>query len=96
MVETVSEFRDELRELREDLYLNGEKADVKLLASYLDRLIKALDKLTESLELSSAEIDTLTECCSLGSGASKKMQKTKVGKKKPKPAKKKAAKKRRR
>ncbi len=61
MAETVEQFRDELRALRVDLYSSGENADVKLLASYIDRLIIALDDLAQNLDLMSVEVETMGE-----------------------------------
>lgn len=64
MVETVNEFQDEIKTLREEIYAKGRTADVKLVASWLDRLLISLEKLSDSLELMTAEVDTMCECCS--------------------------------
>jgi len=61
MAETVEQFRDELRALRVDLYSSGENTDIKLLASYIDRLIIALDDLAQNLDLMSVEVETMGE-----------------------------------
>jgi len=64
MVETVNEFQDEIKTLREEIYAKGRTADVKLVASWLDRLLISLEKLSDSLDLMTAEVDTMCECCS--------------------------------
>jgi hypothetical protein len=61
MSETVKEFRDELRQLREEMFVNADAADIKLVASYVDRLLLSLDKLSESLEMMETEIETMSE-----------------------------------
>jgi len=93
MVKTIAEFRDEMRSLRKDMFERGEKADMRLLASWVDRLVISLEGLSQSLELMDVEMETICSCCdSMSSPSSKK--KPKMAAKKPKkPAKKKAAKK---
>ena len=102
MAETVDQFRDELRALRVDLYSSGENTDIKLLASYLDRLIIALDDLAQNLDLMSVEVETMGEseekpskgaectcpcCCSpMPMKKAGKSAKKKPAKKKPKKA----------
>ena len=61
MAETVDSFRDALRALRVDIYSSGENVDVKLLASYLDRLIISLDELAQNLDLMSVEVEALSK-----------------------------------
>jgi len=61
MGETVKEFRDELRQLREEMFVNADAADIKLVASYIDRLVLSLDKLSEALEMFETEIETMSE-----------------------------------
>lgn len=93
MVKTIAEFRDEMRSLRKEMFKKGEKADMQLLASWVDRLVISLEGLSQSLELMDVEVDTICSCCdSLSSPSSKKMSKM-AAKKSKKPAKKKAAKK---
>jgi hypothetical protein len=50
MAKTIEEFKEDLRLLRAELYENGEKADIKLLGSYVDRLLISLEGLAETLE----------------------------------------------
>lgn len=68
MVKTTEEFREELRVLREDLYQNIGAADLKLIASYLDRLIISLEGLSETLELTDTSVETLAEAEKPGKG----------------------------
>lgn len=60
MVKTIEEFREELRVLRGDMYQNIGTADLKLIASYLDRLILSLEGVSETLELTDAAVETLS------------------------------------
>ena len=108
MSETVEEFKDKLRVLREEMYSKGDRADSKLVASWLNQLILALDGLSDSIELHGTQLELLAdneECASAGSEECcvccmpqevKKMPtKKKAVKKKAVTAKKPAAKKRR-
>lgn len=61
MVKTIEEFKEEIRAIREELYQNVSAADIKLIASYLDRLIISLEGLSESLELTIQSVETLSE-----------------------------------
>lgn len=87
MGETVKEFRDELRQLREEMFVNADAADIKLVASYIDRLVLSLDKLSEALEMFETEIETMSESESPKAMGAKKPAKKAA--KKAKPAKKK-------
>lgn len=89
MTETVKEFRDELRQLREEMFVNADAADIKLVASYVDRLVLALDRLSESLEMMEAEMDTVSEAEAPRAATVKKPAKKAKAAKKSKPAKKK-------
>ena len=60
MVETIEEFGDELRVLRTEMIANGETADVKLVASWVDRLILSLEKITPTLALMAIELEQLS------------------------------------
>jgi hypothetical protein len=87
MGETVKEFRDELRQLREEMFVNADAADIKLVASYIDRLVLSLDKLSEALEMFETEIDTMSEAEEPKATAAKKpamkmAKKSKAAKKK--------------
>jgi hypothetical protein len=61
MVKTLPEFRDELRTLRDEMFQNAETADLKLVASWVDRLAMALEELSVTLELTSQEVETVSE-----------------------------------
>ncbi len=58
MVKTLPEFRDDLRALREEMFSNAENADLKLVASWVDRLAMALEDLSVTLELMDQSVDT--------------------------------------
>ena len=68
-MKTIEEFREELRTLRGDMYQNISTADLKLIASYLDRLIISLEGVSETLELTDSAVEALSEsgdtcpCC---------------------------------
>jgi len=67
MVKTIEEFRDELSALRREMFENAETADLKLVASWVDRLVMSLEGLTDSLELMGEGVDAVSgadECCS--------------------------------
>ena len=81
MSETVKEFRDELRQLREEMFVNADAADIKLVASYVDRLLLSLDKLSESLEMMETEIETMSESEAPKAMAAKKAPMKKMAKK---------------
>ena len=61
MVKTVREFRDELRAVREEMYEYGESADVELVASWLDRVVISLEKMSETMELMGVELEVLSD-----------------------------------
>ena len=66
MVETISEFEDELKSIREEMKAKGAKADTKVIASWLDRLIIALEGVTPALAMIDEEITLVSEdegCC---------------------------------
>lgn len=91
MVETMEEFRDKVRALREEMFMHSETADLKLVASWVDRLAIALEDLSVSLALTNRGMEALAEsepcCCSEMPKPAKK--KAKPARKKAKPAKKK-------
>lgn len=62
-MKTVSEIKDDLRTLRDDLFRTGESADTKLVASYLDRLLMSVEDLCDSLEAMETEVETVCKCC---------------------------------
>ncbi|MFH0884810.1 MAG: hypothetical protein V1861_03810 [Candidatus Micrarchaeota archaeon] len=66
MVKTIEEFRDELRSLRREMFENAETADLKLVASWVDRLVMSLEGLSDALELMDEGVDAVSgadECC---------------------------------
>ena len=83
MVKSIEEFREELKILKREMYKKSDTADLKLVASWLDRLVISLEGLAESLEVIDAEVDTACDCCSMESSQpAKKAQKPKASKKK--------------
>ncbi len=61
MVETIDEFAEELRQIRSDMRQRGSFADTKLVASWLDRLIIAMEDITPMLGLMSESLDEVAE-----------------------------------
>jgi len=59
MVKTIKEFKDEIEMIRKELYQKGEYADVKLVASWLDRLLISLEDVAPKLDLMMEEIEEL-------------------------------------
>ena len=97
MVKTILEFKDELRTLRREMRKKGAKADTKLVASWVDKLVISLEGLTPSLGLMREELNQLAdaeECVLAKPKKAKKTVKKKTVKKKV--AKKKTLKKKRR
>ena len=89
MVETVEEFADELKTLREEIKEKGRSADVKLIASWLDRLIIALEGITPAVGMMDEEMSVVSEsegCCECccGQEMKKKPAKKKATQKKGK------------
>jgi hypothetical protein len=87
-MKTVAEIRDDLKTLKEDIFRSGEAVDMKLLASYVDRLLMSVDDICTSIESMEAEVDTMCKCCEM----EMPMEKPKAARKparKSKPAKKK-------
>ncbi len=80
MVKTIEEFGDEVKTIRREIYERGENADVRLVASWLDRLLISLESLAPKLDLMMLELEQLNKA----SGGSKK---TKIKKKAKKMAK---------
>ncbi len=79
MMKNFSEIREELKNIRREMYKTGGTADLKLVASYLDRVVLSLEDLTETLELMDVEMETVCECVEC-----KPEPKAKAAKKKPK------------
>lgn len=99
MVKSVEQFRDELRSLRREMFENSETADLKLVASWVDRLVMSLEDLSDSLELLDEGVEAASESCQCCCGpCGPEPKKAAPAKKKPakKAAKAKGAKKKRR
>jgi len=92
MAKSTEDFREDLKQIRDELYAGAETMDLRILASYIDRLIIALDAFAENIEgieISVEELSTSDECdCSCCKPQAKKAA--------PKKKAKKAAKKKRR
>jgi hypothetical protein len=102
MVKTVAEFKEDMKALRQEMYQNAETADLKLIASWVDKLVMSLEDLSETIELMSQgmeevsdaeplEVECACPCCCEPMKAPKKAKTAKKAKpvKKSKPAKKK-------
>jgi hypothetical protein len=64
------------------MFVNADAADLKLVASYIDRLVLSLDRMSESLEMMETEIETLSESdAPKGTAATKRPQTKKSAKK---------------
>ncbi len=60
MVESIQEFKDELIALKKEMRAKGAKADTKLVASWIDKLTDALERLSDQLDLMAAELEELS------------------------------------
>ena len=98
MVKTIKEFKDELRTIRRELYQSGEFADPRLIMSWLDRLVIALEEIAPKLDLMMVEIEQLSKRPAKAAATKKKAKKKvkKKIKKTKKKVKKKSKKKKRR
>ncbi len=97
MVKTIEEFKDEVKTIRDEMYKQGETADVKLVASWLDRLLISLEKVSPKLDLMMLELEELNKAVdALSSGKTPKKAGKKKIKKAVKKVKKKSKKKRKR
>jgi hypothetical protein len=90
MVQTLEEFKDDLKMLREEIFMKGDMADTKMLASWIDRLVTALENVCPTVELMNAEIEQLAQAeeMQVPSVAMRPPKAKKAAKKKSKPAKK--------
>lgn len=61
MVKTIREFVDEMKMLRREMYKKSDKADLKLVASWLDKMVISLEKLGPTLELMNAGLEQIAE-----------------------------------
>jgi hypothetical protein len=93
MAKSIEDFREDLKLIRDELYQGAETMDLRILASYIDRLIISLDALADSIEgmeISMEELSTADECECCAAPAKKpakkamKKAKPKAGKKKRK------------
>jgi hypothetical protein len=96
VAKTIDEFKEDLRILRAEMYQNSENADLRLIASYLDRLILSLEDLSDTLavmeagtemmlssEEAEAEAMEKCPCCSGKQSPAKAVKKNISKKKKP-------------
>jgi hypothetical protein len=72
MVETIKEFKDEVKMIRTEMYKKGEYADAKLVASWLDRLLISLEKIAPKLDLMMIELEELNRAVSTAPSRKKK------------------------
>jgi hypothetical protein len=89
MAKTIEEFREDLKLLKQDLYQNAETMDIRMLASFLDRLIASLDEITDRLEATEISVEELSEAEECVCQSAPKKKPKAAAKKKAKPAKKK-------
>jgi len=82
MAETIDEFKDEVRAIRTELAEKGEAADVKLVASWLDRLLLSLEKIAPTLDIMAVELEELNNAVDALTAKKAKVVKKKPGKKK--------------
>lgn len=95
MVKTIKEFRSEVRSIRKEIRKKGRKADKKLLASWMDRLLISLEGISPTLDLMQVEIEQLSKIGTTATKSkfAKKSKKVKVKAKKEKVKKEKKVKK---
>lgn len=60
MVETIEEFMDEVKEIRQEMQQKGRTADRLLLASWLDRLLISLERVSPTIALMAIELEELS------------------------------------
>jgi hypothetical protein len=95
MTKSITEFKEELKALRQEMRQNANRADSKLVASWIDKLVISLEGFTETLEMIDNELEITEECCEANTEAccccESEPKKAKPAKKaaKAKPAKKK-------
>ena len=58
---TLKDFKNEIENLRTDMFRYGSSADVRLVASWVDRLAISLEKVSDSLDLMSEELNQLSK-----------------------------------
>lgn len=61
MVKTIKEFKNEVKVIRQDIRKRGKKASVKLVASWLDRLLISIEGVTPTLDLMQISIEQLSK-----------------------------------
>lgn len=89
MSDSIKDFKDELRALREEMFVNADAVDMKLVASYVDRLVLSLDRLADALDMMSVEVETLSDAEPCSCRPARKKAKAAKAPKKARPAKKK-------
>jgi hypothetical protein len=60
MVETIEEFVEEVKTLRSEMQANGNTADNMMLASWLDRLLLSIEKVSPTIALMAIELEELS------------------------------------
>ncbi|MFH0737358.1 MAG: hypothetical protein V1827_01725 [Candidatus Micrarchaeota archaeon] len=63
MTKSITEFREELRALRYEMSHGMHKADAKMLASWIDKLVISLEGFTETMDMFNNELEVTEECC---------------------------------
>ncbi len=63
MPKTFSEIKDDLRALKDEIFMAGDNADVKMVETYLDRLVQSVSDMAESMEAMEASVECACECC---------------------------------
>ena len=63
MTKSITEFREELKQLRQEMRQNANRADSKLVASWVDKLVISLEGFTETLDMFNNELEVTEECC---------------------------------
>ena len=87
MGKNLAEIKEEFSSLRTEMYASSESVDLKLVASYLDRLVISLEGLMDTLETMEASMDSM--CSAPAPKPSKvKLPKSKKAKPKKSPSKK--------
>ena len=80
----MEEFEDELKTLREEIKEKGEFADARLIASWLDRLIIAIENVTPAISVMDEEMSQVAEdegcTCCMEKGMPKKKKAAKAKK----------------
>jgi hypothetical protein len=91
MAKSIEELREDLRLLKEDMYSSAETMDLRILASFVDRMVSSLDELCERVESAEISVEELSDsegCCCAEPASRPKPKAKSAPKKKSKGAKK--------